>query len=185
MARALVMFSLVLLISLMSLPAFADVAIGTLNISGNVPVIFSLTVRGLPGELDLTPGVTVTDRLLGIIHFKYNVDVASLTLTSSTASGVPENSANTAYPFGGVGFKYRFGTCTSVVAGGQANFSIVAAGTSDNLQAAAGNQPSTLGYGLDEDCDLMASWGGAAIVSGQIPLADKYSQTLTLTMTSI
>lgn len=174
-----------LIIQLMIPVSNADVAIGTLNISGNVPVIFSLTVRGLPGDLDLTPGVTVTDRLLGIIHFKYNVDIASLALTSSTASGVPENSANVAYPFGGVGFKFRFGTCTSVIAAGQANFSIVAAGVSDNLEAAAAQQPSTLGYGLDEDCELLASWGGAPIVAGQIPLADKYSQTLTLTMTSM
>lgn len=165
--------------------AQADVAIGTINISGNVPVVFSLTVRGLPGDLDLTPGVTVTDRLLGIVHFKYNIDIASLALTSNTASGVPENSANVAYPFGGAGFKYKFGACTSVAAAGKADFSIVAAGTSDNLQAAAASQPSTLGYGLEEDCELMASWEGAPIVAGQIPLADKYSETLTLTMTSI
>ncbi len=174
-----------LIFQLYAVVAQADVAIGTLNISGNVPVIFSLTVRGLPGDLDLSPGVTVTDRLLGLIHFKYNIDIASLALTSSTASGVPENSANVAYPFSGVGFKYRFGTCTSVVAAGQANFSIVAAGTSDNLQALAASQPSTLGYGIEEDCELMASWGGATIASGQLPLADNYSQTLTLTMTSI
>ena len=125
------------LIQLVSLRAHGDVAIGTLNISGNVPVIFSLSVRGLPGDLDLTPGVTVTDRLLGIVHFKYNVDIASLALTSNTASGVPENSSNTAYPFAGVGFKFKFGACTSVVAAGKANFSIVAAGVSDNLEAAA------------------------------------------------
>lgn len=165
--------------------ARGDVAIGTLNISGNVPVIFSMQVRGLPGDLDLTPGVTVNNRLLGTFHFKYNVDVASIALTSSTASGVPENSANEAYPFGGVGFKFKFGACTTIAAAGQADFSIVAAGTSDNLEAAAANQPSTLGHGIEEDCDLMASWGGAAIVAGQIPLADKYSQTLTLTMTSM
>lgn len=175
----------VLIFQMFVTPLRADVAIGTLNISGNVPVIFSLMVRGLPGELDLTPGVTVTDRMLGIIHFKYNMDIASLALTSSTASGVPENSANDAYPFGGIGFKYRFGACTSVIAAGQANFSIVAAGTSDNLEAAAAQQPSTLGYGIEEDCSLMASWGGSTIVSGQLPLADKYSMTLTLTMTSI
>lgn len=165
--------------------ASADTAIGTINISGNVPVIFSLTIRGLPGDLDLTPGVTVTDRLLGIVHFRYNVDVATITLTSSTASGVPENSANQAYSFGGVGFKFKFGACTSIVAAGKADFDITTGGTSDNLQALAASQPSTLGYGIEEDCDLVASWGGATITSGQLPLADKYSQTVTLTMTSL
>jgi hypothetical protein len=179
-------FMIVALAIILNMPlATADTAVGTLNISGNVPVIFSLSIRGLPGDLDLTPGVSVTDRLLGIVHFKYNMDIATLALTSDTASGVPENSANVAYDFSGVGFKFKFGACTSVVAAGKANFSIVAAGTSDNLQAAAANQPSTLGYGLEEDCDLLASWGGAAIVAGRIPLADKYSQTVTLTMTSI
>ncbi len=185
MVRKSWIIALAFLLHIASPIAHSDVAVGTLNISGNVPVIFSLTVRGLPGDLDLTPGVTVTDRLLGIVHFKYNVDIASLTLTSNTASGVPENSANVAYPFGGVGFKFKFGTCTSVVAAGKANFSIVAAGVSDNLEPLAAQQPSTLGYGLEEDCELVASWGGATIVSGQIPLADRYSQALTLTMTSI
>src|SRR5262249_46367156 len=123
--------------------------------------------------------------LLGIIHFKYNVDVASLALTSSTTTGLPENSSGAAYPFGAAGFKFKFGTCTSVAAAGKADFSIAAAGTSDNLEAAAAQQPSTLGYGLEEDCDLVASWAGSTIVSGHLPLADKYSQTLTLTMTSI
>lgn len=163
----------------------ADTAIGTLNISGNVPAVFSLSVRGMPGDLDLSPGVTVTDRLMGIIHFKYNIDIGTIALTSDTASGVPENSSGVAYPFGGAGFTYKFGTCTSIAATGQADFSIAAAGVSDNLVAAAANQPSTLGYGIEEDCELMASWSGAAIVNGRMPLADRYSAVLTLTMTSL
>jgi hypothetical protein len=162
----------------------ADVALGTLNISGNVPTVFSLSIRGVPGDLDLTPGVVVTDRLLAIVHFKYNVDMASLVLTSDKASGTPEN-ATGAYPFGGVGFKYKFsGSCASVIAAGEANFTIAGAGSA-LANTVAGDKPSGLGYGIEEDCSLLASWGGAAVVAGRIPLADKYSETLTLTMTSI
>lgn len=181
-SKNLVTFILVSLTSL--LPAAADVALGTLNISGNVPVVFSLTVRGIPGDLDLTPGATVTDRLLGIVHFKYNVDIATLVLTSDKASGMPEN-ATGAYPFSGVGFKYKFSAaCASVIAAGEANFTIAGAGAALE-NTVAGDKPSGLGYGIEEDCSLMASWGGAAVVAGRIPLADRYSQTITLTMTSI
>lgn len=154
----------------------ADTSIGTLSLSGNVPVVFSLTVRGLPGDLDLTPGVVVNDRLLGILHFKYNVDIASLAITSSTASGTPENAVG-AYAFG-VAFKYKFLACATIVAANEALFTIAGAG------AAMADPATTAGLtnGREEDCSLTASWGGTA---ASLPLAGKYSEVLTFTMVSI
>ncbi len=66
---------------LLSNNAFAgsgDSAVASINLSGNVPEVFSVTARGLPGDLDLTPGVSVTDRLIGILHFKFNENAASI-----------------------------------------------------------------------------------------------------------
>lgn len=161
----------------------ADTSIASLHMSGNVPTVFSVTARGLPGDLDLTPGVIVTDRLLGIFHFKYNVDIASLVLTSDSATGTPMN-GTTAYP-ASTAFTYKFSTCQAVKdAVGETDFSI-AANTSADMVEVAAQQPSTLGFGIEEDCMLTASWGGQAIVTGQIPLAGRYHQTLTLTMISI
>ena len=160
----------------------ADTSIAAIEMSGSVPTVFSVTARGLPGDLDLTPGVVVNDRLLGIFHFKYNIDIASLKLTSSSATGTPMNGAS-AYP-AGTAFTYKFGTCAAVNAVGTAAFSI-ATSTSAELTGLAATQPVLLGHGLEMDCDLTASWGGQTITAGQIPLAGKYSQTLTLTMVSI
>lgn len=161
----------------------ADTSIASLHMSGNVPTIFSVTVRGLPGDLDLTPGVIVNDRLLGIFHFKYNVNIATIALTSTSATGTPMNGA-TAYP-AGTAFTYKFSAgCSAVNDTGEADFSI-AASTSPALVPIAAEQPATLGYGVVEDCELTASWGGQTVLAGQIPLAGKYTQTLTLTMVSI
>ena len=45
-----------------------DTSIALLNLSGSVPEVFSVTARGLPGDLDLTPNVVVVNRLIGILH---------------------------------------------------------------------------------------------------------------------
>ena len=179
----LVIAGLAVIMQAMALTAFAaDTSIATLQMSGNVPTVFSVTVRGLPGDLDLTPGVIVNDRLLGIFHFEYNLDIASLAMTSTSATGTPMNGA-TAYP-AGTAFSYKFSACQAVNATGEANFSIVAS-TSPALVPIAADQPSTLGYGIEEECNLTASWGGQTLVTGQIPLAGVYEQLLTLTMVSI
>lgn len=170
------------MLSLVQPAIAADTSKANLHMSGSVPTIFSVTVRGLPGDLDLTPGVIVNDRLLGIVHFKYNVDIASLLVTSDSATGTPMNGA-TAYP-AGTAFTYKFSACQAVNATGEAAWSI-AANTSADFVPAAADQPSTLGYGIVEDCDLTASWGGQNLTTGQIPLAGKYTQTLTITMVSI
>lgn len=161
----------------------ADTSIATIQMSGNVPTVFSVTARGLAGDLDLTPGVIVNDRLLGILHFKYNVDIASILVTSDSATGTPMNGA-LAYP-AGTAFTYKFSAgCSAIAALGEADFSI-AGGTSADFVPIAADQPSTLGYGVIEDCELTASWGGQTLATGQIPLAGKYTQILTVTMVSI
>ncbi len=155
----------------------ADTSIATMNLSGDVPTVFSVTARGYPGDLDLSPNVVVNDRLLGTFHLKYNVNIASLTLKTDTASGVPEKTGAVAYSFGTT-FKVKFSACSSVIAANQALFSPTQAGIDVKSATAAALTTS----GVEEDCDLSASWGGTAVT---LPLAGKYSMTFTLTMISI
>jgi hypothetical protein len=166
----------------------ADTSIATLNVSGNVPTIFSVTARGYPGDLDLSGNVSVANRLLGVFHFKYNVDIASLTLQSAQAEGVPSSAvgAGTNYAFG-ANFTLMFGACTTIEATYKAAFDPRPV-LSGGLGLAAGidiKDPATtaaLTAGREEDCNLSASWGGNA---SNIPLAGKYTLDLTLTMVSI
>jgi hypothetical protein len=157
----------------------ADTATGQIQLSGNVPVIFSLTTRGIPGDLDLTPKVAVNDRLLGILHLKYNVNVAHLYMYSDTVSGTPEN-AGTAYSFG-TAFKFKFLACSTVIAANEALFTIDNTTTTVDIAdpATAGALTTT---GIEEDCSLTASWGGT---NSFLPLAGKYSMNVTFTMISI
>lgn len=156
----------------------ADTAIATLNISGDVPTIFSVEARGMPGDLDLAPSVSVSSRLLGILHFKFNVNAASIKIASSTASGVPENGSAVAYSFGAAGFKVAIAAgCTSVDATYNTPFLLVAAGTDVKSALSA-----ALTAGIQEDCSVTASWAGT---TATLPLAGKYSMVITVTMVSI
>src|SRR3989344_8552156 len=83
----------------------ADTAIAYFNLSGTVPTVFSVTTRGLPGDLDLTPNVSVDGRRIGLMHLKFNMNVASLVISSDTASGGPESTSGAAYNFQGAGFQ--------------------------------------------------------------------------------
>ena len=81
----------------------ADTSTASFNISGTVPSYFSVSTRGIASDLDFSPNVIVNNRRIGLMHFKYNMNVASLTIASSTASGQPEGTTGT-YSFQG-GFK--------------------------------------------------------------------------------
>ena len=109
--RQLITAALLIFVQLVSpLALAADTSIAVMNITGNVPAIFSVTARGYPGDLDLSGNVSVTDRLLGMFHFKYNVDLASLTLQSAETDGVPSKTtaAGSAYSFAATSFRLKF-----------------------------------------------------------------------------
>lgn len=156
-----------------------DTAAATLNISGNVPAVFSVTARGLPGDLDLTPNSVVKDRLIGILHFKYNENAASIKIGTDTASGTPEQ-AGTAYSFGSA-FKVGYtGTCQSLDAttfGVSGGVVLAQNPGTDYKSTLAG----ALTDGIEEDCQIVGNWGGTTAV---LPLAGVYSMTITVTMIS-
>jgi hypothetical protein len=157
----------------------ADEAIAYFNISGTVPAIFSVTSRGVPGDLDLSPNVTVNNRRIGLLHFKYNIDVATLLISSNTLSGGPETSSGAVYNFQGSGFQISFdGTCATVDPSYYTPFTLTNAGV-DVRSAAAG---ALVLSGVEEDCEVFASWQGTIAT---LPLAGVYSLSVTVTMTSI
>ena len=156
----------------------ADTAFGYFNVSGTVPTFFSLTTRGVPGDLDLTPNVVVNNRAIGLMHLKFNVNMASLTVSSDTASGGPEATSGAVYNFQGAGFGVSVNaTCASVDAAYNAPFILTNAGT--DIKSAAANV--LVGSGIEEDCELYASWQGT---SAKIPLAGAYALAITITMIS-
>jgi hypothetical protein len=159
-----------------------DTAIANLNVSGTVPAVFSVQARGIPGDLDLTPGAIVKDRVIGLWHFKYNEDAASIKVSSSTASGGPEEvSAGQAYTFG-ASFKVgAIGTCVSLAAPFKASGGdlLVPAGVDYSSALAKDLTTNVPVGGVEEDCQIAASWTGTATT---LPLAGVYAMTVTVTM---
>lgn len=156
----------------------ADTAIAMFELSGTVPSVFSVTTRGLPGDLDLTPNVTVNNRRIGLMHLKYNVNVASLTISSNTASGGPESTSGVAYTFQGAGFQISIEPgCASVDATYNSPFTLTNMGT-DIKSTLAG---ALINSGIEEDCEVLASWQGT---SSKLPLAGVYKLAVTVTMVS-
>jgi hypothetical protein len=162
-----------------------DVSAGSVQVSGSVPEIFSIQARGVPGDLDLSPNVQVNNRLLGIFHLKYNLPLASFSIKSDTASGLPEDSGAVAAPFA-TAMSYAFDTaCTTVDSAfmtSGAGVTAVQMGAGHDIKTTTANFWTT-GFtaGLEQDCALSATWVGTATA---IPLAGKYMMTITVTMTS-
>jgi hypothetical protein len=157
----------------------ADTAIATFNVSGTVPTFFSVTARGMPGDLDLTPNVTVNNRRLGLLHFKYNMSMASLTISSSTASGGPEALSGAVYNFQGSGFGVSVdAACTSVDATYNTPFTLSNAGTDIKSALAA----ALVTNGIEEDCEVYGSWQGT---NASLPLAGVYAMSVLVTMVSL
>jgi hypothetical protein len=157
----------------------ADTSIALFDLSGTVPSYFSVTTRGIPGDLDLTPNVTVLNRPIGLLHFKYNINVGTLVISSDTASGGPEATSGATYNFQGGGFQVSIDSaCASVAPTYYAPFTLTNAGI-DVRSVLAGALVNT---GIEEDCQVLASWRGT---TQKLPLAGLYKLGLTVTMTSL
>lgn len=156
----------------------ADTSIAVIELSGTVPTVFSVTTRGLPGDLDLTPKVVVDKRRIGLLHFKYNVNVATMVISSDTLSGGPESTSGAAYVFAGAGFQVSFdATCTSVAPAYNSPFTLTNTGTDVKSALAS----ALINSGIEEDCEVLASWQGT---TSSLPLAGVYKLGVTITMTS-
>jgi len=159
--------------------AAGDTSIANLQVSGMVPVYFQVIANTINAYLDLTPKVVVSKRAIGMIHFKYNENVQSITVSSSTASGAPENSSNVAYSFGGSnGFQVSFRSgCQSIDTTYNAPFTLTNAGT--DVKSVLSTSLTT--FGIEEDCELDASYTGTSV---NLPMAGFYNMNVTITMLS-
>jgi hypothetical protein len=174
-SAVLVVFSV-----LLSSPwAVGDTSIADITVGGIVPAYFSVTSRGLAQDLDLTPRVTVSNRTVATVHFKFNEDIQSLVVSSSTMSGAPEDAGGTPYAFGGggtfrVGFKAGCATADPTY---NTPFVLTNVGT-DVKSALAG---ALINAGIEEDCELTTSYTGTNV---GLPLAGRYEMAVRLTMIS-
>lgn len=154
-----------------------DTSIALLNLSGSVPEVFSVTARGLPGDLDLTPNVVVVNRLIGILHFKFNENAASITI-GGAIGGV-------GYTFGSA-FSISTPACTSLDNGVAALNYVAGPGGGVALGAAVDYKSALAGAlvatGIEEDCQLVASWGGTV---QPLPLAGVVTVNITVTMIAL
>ena len=139
----------------------ADTSVATISVGGVVPTYFSVVTRGQPGDLDLTPNTVVSNRTIAVIHFKFNQNVSSMIISSSTATGFPEDSGGNSYPFGGVGgFKVAVKAgCQSVDATYNTPFTLTNAGVDVKSALAS----ALVAQGIEEDCQIMASYTGTSI----------------------
>ena len=155
----------------------SDIAIANFDISSNVPVVFSVTALGQPGDLDLSPNVVVSNRLIGLLHFKYNENLASLVISSSTASGGPEAISGATYNFQG-GFKVSISNpCATVDPAFNTPFVLTNVGTDVKSLGS-----TALTSGVEENCSVNASWTGT---STSLALAGVYTMSIKVTMTSM
>ena len=189
--KKLVVLSVLICAAAWSSRARADQATGYINLSGTVPAYFELWVRGVPGDLDLSPRVVVNDRLLGLLHVKYNINLGSLTLQSDKANGLPQDASNADWG-GTMSYKVVGGTACKTVGGKTGAVASVAipsgsaanttmGGSMDVHNVDVEDLATNFGSGLEEDCPLTASWAG---VAKDLPLAGVYSMKITATMIS-
>ena len=156
--------------------AFAvDISTASLIISGNVPAVFSVAVRGYPGEMDLGPGTTVVDRVVGILHFKYNMPIATISFGADTVSGRLENAAAANITFATGGDYLESGAGCTILDNGAGKLD-GATDLAPALSAKAAGAPAT----AEMDCPLTMSWTTGAAMQA----AGVYSMTVTVTMTS-
>lgn len=157
----------------------ADTSVASVYVSGVVPSYFQVTANSRPGELDLGSGAIVSNRTIGLLHFKYNVNVQNLIVSSSTLSGKPEDSGSNAYSFGGTGnfnVGFRAG-CSSVDATYNTPAPLTFAGV-DMKSVASG---ALVLNGIEEDCELITSYTANPV---SLPMAGRYELRIIITMVS-
>ncbi len=177
------LFSLILIFAAAGLAvvrfnAFATTSVANITVVGYVPSVFSVRSIGQQVELDLSPGITVSNRTIGLLSFKYNENVQSLTFASDTPSGLPEDSGGNPYNFGGSGdflISIRPG-CDTVDAAYYAAFPLTSTGV--DVKSALS---SSLTTGIQEECEVLASYVGT---STTLPMAGRFEMNIVVTMTS-
>lgn len=157
----------------------ASTSIANITVVGYVPSFFSVTSIGQQSDIDLSPGVGVSNRTIGVLAFKYNENIQSLTISSDTASGAPEDVNGVPYAFGGTGdFQVAISNaCATVDPTYNAPFALTNVGV-DVRSALAG---ALVNAGIQEQCQVTATYTGTATT---LPLAGRFEMRVVVTMVS-
>ena len=175
------LFSVLALVALCLCPIWvvADTSIANITVVGHVPSFFSVTSIGQQVDLDLSPNVTVSNRTIGILAFKYNENIQSLNVASDTVSGAPEDSGGNPYQFGGTGdfFVGILAGCDTVDPTYNTPFVLTNVGV--DIKSALSS--ALVLTGIQEECEVTASYSGTNTV---LPLAGRFEMKIVVTMTS-
>lgn len=171
---------------------------GDIFINAHIPPALEFEVISQNNELNISSlrGQTVTDRVIGQLHIRSNVDIDSLEVIGSTTSGMPENEASN-YPVSMSGFSLSFGgndACAQntgagsvplVLRGAEAAELDVGATPvdlfSDPAVVSSGGYAVTTNGAIDAWCDIKLSF----TTDQKMPEAGYYQQQLTFTLTAI
>lgn len=161
-------------------------------VTGVVPSVVSLSTQAFSQNLDLKPGMKIMKHPIGNLHFRYNEEIAGITLASSTNSGSPENKENNSGLHSNSyssaftrPFKISItGACRSLDTH-ELSPGITLIPEGDDYKSLRSNELSSSFFhseGIDEDCQLAASWNTkkqSSLVHGV------YSMDIIITMVAL
>lgn len=158
------------------------------TVAGVVPEVYRLSTQSLTRDLDLKPGVRVSQEPIGKLRFSYNTGIEGITIASSTASGNPEDDSNNTLKFARPFTISILGKCRSLdnrslkpgvllESVGADYKSLIASNLTDGRLAASG---------VDEECQMAASWKTEKLSETQMrSKRGVYSMNVIITMVAL
>lgn len=164
------------------------VSTASFTVIGRVPEVYSLSTQSLKQDLDLKPGLKVTKKPIGNIRFSYNQGIQGISIASSTASGNPEDDSNKAVKFTSPFTISVLGGCRSLDMGTlKPGVTLVPAGADyKSLTASNLTDGQSAPTGVDEECQLAASWKTEKLSKTQMrSKKGVYSMNVIVTMVAL
>lgn len=144
--------------------ALGDVSTASIYLSGYVPEVFVVTAKSLNSDIVLAPNTKVTQQPIGAVSFRYNQDIAGISISSSTESGAPENQDG-AYHFQEPFTVGLQGPCQSLNTKALSKKGIQLNPEGIELKSKRAGQLTQ--SGIDEECILTANWKSGKTVSAK------------------
>ena len=189
-----------ILIAAITFPTFdgigSDTSIATFQLSAFIPSSISATpIQSGQTDISLGGGSGTglgggtgsgiggfggggTTALVNVLHFRYNVPIAEISVASDTLTGQPEDENGRPFNLQGVSLNFKFVSgCKSVDSTYAAPFALKSSGT-DVKSTVAANPTEA----IDEECPLYATWVGS---SKKQPLAGRYTMNLRIVIVSL
>lgn len=185
MVKLLKVISSVLILFL-GVHAFAVMtSTASFTVTGVVPEVYSLSTQSLSHDLDLKPGLKVTQQPIGKLRFRYNESVEGITIASSTESGNPESESGKTIKFSRPFSIGVLGGCRSLDMK-ELKEGVTLDSSGEDYKSLAANNLQSIGSGIEEDCQLVASWSAISEThSKNRSRSGVYSMNIIVTMVSL